>query len=379
MRAAIFNGHMLPMGGTERVILATIDVFSRLGWEVDLYVLAGFKPTDLASGFGTRARTQFRVRTTRVPAFFRGLERLPRGGVYLSLAKSFIGKRVGKCDLFIDMIPLSSLCATYSRTPDLVYWNLLPLDLWAAKKRYSLAKRLYLLPLRSLSSRFPWKLVKAHVANSWHTRNAVVERLDSKLAPIVIYPPVDLKLWSSHSREGELRNDIASFARFDPWKRHDLQLRIVRGLGSHLRVLGRAITETEVEHLRWLRETARGDEHVEFCVNLPQTEVKKLLRLSKVFIHTADAEPFGITTVEAIAAGCVPVVRDDGAAPEIVPFEELRFKTIPEGREKVRRALDGEYDHLLPKLLEHIQQFSQEAFGEAMMNCIVELSNRQSG
>ena len=72
---------------------------------------------------------------------------------------------------------------------------------------------------------------------------------------------------------------------------------------------------------------------------------------------------------EAIAAGCVPVVPDNSAHPETVPFAELRYST-EEGAARVSAALDGRYDHLLPGLQEHVRQFSEEAFQERMIGII---------
>jgi glycosyltransferase involved in cell wall biosynthesis len=283
-------------------------------------------------------------------------------------------KRVGECDLFVDMVPHLSLGATYFRLPDLTYWNLLPLN-ETSMRSYTRLGDLYLWPARRLMRRFLTRQhpVKMHVANSQYTRNAIIERVGSRLEPIVIYPPVDVSLWSFNPDDEVQRGDIASFARFDSWKRHDLQLRLVRGLDAHLKIIGRAVTDPETAHLQRLKEAVRGDRHIEFLVNLPQNEVKRLLCSSKVFIHTADAEPFGITIVEAIAAGCVPIVRDEGGAREIVPFDELRFETIEEGQEKIRRALNGEYDHLLSRLKEHVRRFDQETFRKEMTKTVLRL------
>ena len=64
---------------------------------------------------------------------------------------------------------------------------------------------------------------------------------------------------------------------------------------------------------------------------------------------------------EAITAGCVPVVPDNSAHPETVPFAELRYGT-EEAARIVREALDGRYNSLLPALRDHVQGFTEEAF-----------------
>ncbi len=69
MIAAIYNSHMLPMGGSERVTLETIEVLADLGWTVDLYLVADFKPIDLAAGLGHTVSARCRLRVTRVPSY----------------------------------------------------------------------------------------------------------------------------------------------------------------------------------------------------------------------------------------------------------------------------------------------------------------------
>ena len=88
-----------------------------------------------------------------------------------------------------------------------------------------------------------------------------------------------------------------------------------------------------------------------------------------MYLH-ASKETFGIAVAEAVAAGCVPVVPDNSAHPETVPFAELRYGTEEEAAGIVRETLGGRYDHFLPALRDHVQRFSEEAFQKAMLGII---------
>ena len=79
------------------------------------------------------------------------------------------------------------------------------------------------------------------------------------------------------------------------------------------------------EHVRSLSET----DVINVQANLPRDELRQLYSRASLFWHAAgygddsDAHPemaehFGLTTVEAMAAGCVPVVIKKGGQPEIV-------------------------------------------------------------
>lgn len=58
---------------------------------------------------------------------------------------------------------------------------------------------------------------------------------------------------------------------------------------------------------------------------LPEPEYHDLLRQADVVLASARQENFGISVVEAVAAGCVPVVPDALAYPETITDPELRY------------------------------------------------------
>ena len=74
-------------------------------------------------------------------------------------------------------------------------------------------------------------------------------------------------------------------------------------------------------------------------------------------------EPFGITTVQGIGAGCIPIVHNSGGQKEVVPFEELRYENedaIPE----LVRALEksDRIEELRDTLQKHITAFDSASF-----------------
>ena len=100
------------------------------------------------------------------------------------------------------------------------------------------------------------------------------------------------------------------------------------------------------------------------------------LRNSKVYFHCRYDEPFGITVIEAIAAGCIPIVPNSSAHPETVPFAELRYKEncIDDAREKLTSAINGKFDYLIPKLQNHIMQFDEKNFQANLFKLLISQS-----
>lgn len=115
---------------------------------------------------------------------------------------------------------------------------------------------------------------------------------------------------------------------------------------------------------------------IHFHIGIPFTELKKILEQSKVYWHATglDEDPtqqpilmehFGITTVEAMAAGCVPVVINAGGQPEIITSgtgfiwsnrAELQKYTIQLAKDETLRK------KMMQKALKRSQDFSKEAF-----------------
>jgi glycosyltransferase involved in cell wall biosynthesis len=90
-----------------------------------------------------------------------------------------------------------------------------------------------------------------------------------------------------------------------------------------------------------LRE-AHGDRIVAFGDAADRDSYESRLHRGAVVLSTARQEFFGISTVEAIMAGCLPVLPDRLAYPEIIPKEyhdRCLYSTTGEAVEKIRRHI----------------------------------------
>jgi glycosyltransferase involved in cell wall biosynthesis len=149
----------------------------------------------------------------------------------------------------------------------------------------------------------------------------------------VVYPPVSLRI-----PQAEKKNVIVSIGRFidkTNSKNHVHQLKAFSDfLGQvrdnwHLYLIGFCTFEqNEVAYLRELRDMAQGLP-VTFVVNAERNVMLRHLAEAKLFWHTAgitegqgpapsQMEHFGIATVEAMLAGCIPLVPAHGGQVEIV-------------------------------------------------------------
>jgi glycosyltransferase involved in cell wall biosynthesis len=120
--------------------------------------------------------------------------------------------------------------------------------------------------------------------------------------------------------------------------------------------------------------SSQGLNHVQMMTNLPYAELQKALSQASFVLHTKPDEHFGISTVEAIAAGCIPIIHNSGGQREVVNLDHLRFDTVEKAPCIFRNLLAATPDELaeIRQTLQcHIQKFSREAFRQAMREVLV--------
>ncbi len=219
----------------------------------------------------------------------------------------------------------------------------------------------------------------AILANSSFTAGWV-ERYWSRRAEVV-YPPVCLTV-----PELPKRNLIVSLGRFvcarTGGKQHLAQIRALREFLSRVSenwkmvLIGSCHTDNDRAYLTSVQQAAQGLPAT-FLVNADRGVVCQALAESKIFWHAQGlsnnetetphrAEHFGIATVEAMRAGCVPIVINSGGQREIVQhgsngfvcgnLDELVGNSLAVARdERLRRVLSEQ-------ARQRSMDFTEEAF-----------------
>jgi glycosyltransferase involved in cell wall biosynthesis len=219
------------------------------------------------------------------------------------------------------------------------------------------------------------------IANSEYTRTWIQRywRVDSD----VLFPPIRVQ----ELRPGRKQRRILSVGRFFArgMGHSKKQLELVEAFGRMMRrnpLEGwelHLVGGCEPGHLPYLDQIRSAAEGLPVSIhaNAPRPLVEDLFASSSIFWHATglgedeEREPwvfehFGMTTVEAMAAGCVPVVIDKAGQREIVRHgvDGYRWSSLDE-LESYTRSLAGDEGlrkRLAASAVERASAFSEEAF-----------------
>jgi glycosyltransferase involved in cell wall biosynthesis len=160
---------------------------------------------------------------------------------------------------------------------------------------------------------------------------------------------------------------------------------VTKGLKDWKFVLAVSIQDKDKEAFENMKKKTAGFP-IEFLVNKNNDELWDIYSRSKIYWHASGfgedlennpeyAEHFGISTVEAMGAGVVPVVINAGGQKEIVVEGQNGFlwDSIEELQSKTRKLIEDEslLKNLSKQAVESSKKFSAERFYQEVNNLIL--------
>lgn len=218
----------------------------------------------------------------------------------------------------------------------------------------------------------PLKLMRyqAIVCNSQFTKNHLDRRVSRKAR--VIYPPVSLSTKKICRKE----KIILSVGRFHEAKKQNVLIDAFgkgykKGLLSGWRlVLAGGLLPADEGYFRALKKQA-GNLHLSLLPNISYDELGMQYKNAALYWHATGfgetdptrMEHFGMSTVEAMAWGCVPVVYSGGGQAEIVEHKKSGFlwKTIDELIDYTV-ALSLSHTSMQESVVRRAQEFDEKKF-----------------
>jgi glycosyltransferase involved in cell wall biosynthesis len=359
-------------GGAEKVCLQIINALSSAGYKVTLLTVDKTNWHLLADRCGI------------VPMPFRQLylfEKMPVKNLYgqamltfLLWYKLVLKMRSVKGVIFNTYGEFADLMA------DICYVNALPFRIHRLlESQYSLVKcsasRVYDLFLRALDEHFRCGVL---LVNSMFVKDAVQKFLGKN--SIVVYPPVEVKKFEEVAASVDRENLVVTVSRFRREKNLGIIPRIAKCVKEGEFLIIGVADAASGGVIDWLMHEIKRfgvDDRVKLVVNPSFGEMVKCVGSAKLFLQTQFTEAFGMSVVEAMAAGCVPVVpRCGGPWFDILEQKQgvygFSYGSVEEAANLIRMLLNDEKlrGEVVARARERVRVFDSSVFERKILDVV---------
>ena len=320
-----------------------------------------------------KVRRLMGVDLPKTPEEYSIMKEIRKFGIYQrSLTALHVARFRREFDLTInthgDVMPLP-VDITYLHFP---VFALLAEEPWRYYAKYfkSLFWRAYFEPYRIMQKRLARFMFSRSLllTNSSFSRNVIRRYIRSDA--LVIYPPVEVDDYLRVSKNLDREDAVISISRFSPEKNLHLIPFIAKQLPDiSFYVVGSVRGFRSMEYYNRISELIKkmALKNVKLYPNASYKKKLEILSRCKVFLHLMPYEHFGISVVEGMASGCIPVVHKSGGQwLDIVKkgrygvgYGELSpYKIV----KAIKRAISSWDRDLIDKLAKGAHRFSSSEF-----------------
>lgn len=352
---ALVHDWLNQQGGAENVLVEMHRMFPAAPVYTSFYEPAlvdpAFRRLDIRHTWLQRLplwRTNHQALLPLYPLAFGGL-RIPSSELVLSNSSAFCkGVRIAP----------GSVHVCYCLTPTRFLW--MP-DTYLASERAPVWSRLLLPPVLAWARRWDRRAAQ-RVTQFLAISRAVADRIQRFYgrSARIVYPPVDVDRFKPTT---DVDDAFLIVSRLIPYKRIDLAVRACTELGLPLRIVGTGRAEADLRAL--------AGPTVRFLGRLPDRDVSVEMARCRAFLFPGD-EDFGITPVEAQAAGRPVVAYGSGGALDTVIDGTtgilFREQTVGSLGAALRRVDSMNFETDI--LVANARRFSRENFRRSLLEAV---------
>lgn len=388
-RVAIYDPYLDTLGGGERYCLTVAEILLKKGFHVDLFWSGDKTLIEKAEKRFSLNLTDLKI----VPDIFEikphQLELMEESRIF----SKFITKVLDPKKIKIKLKKTYQKFKTTNQYDIIFYLSDGSIPFLFAKKNFLHIQVPFTKTpnyLNSILEKPKLKLISNVICNSQFTSRFQTGDLKNKT--LVLYPPVDVDKFKIAPHK---ENIILSVGRFDNIlnaKKQDVLIDAFASLVKNHNLSdwklvlagGSLLDPNKNVYLKCLFEKAK-DLPVSFLINPPFAELQKIYSESKIYWHAAgfdvdenvhpeNTEHFGITIVEAMASGLVPVVIAKGGIPEIVEngVNGYLWENLDELVKKTKKLIDDPESLKLmsQQSIINCRSFSKENFEKRLLAII---------
>jgi glycosyltransferase involved in cell wall biosynthesis len=233
-----------------------------------------------------------------------------------------------------------------------------------------------------------WNLMRNStvITNSEFSRRAIVNAFGMNNI-YILSPPIDIETFrnvASMSNGDDERNDIVLvISRIAPHKKIENAIKLAKILkdnkiGKGMKIVGN-LYDYFFDYYSALKHMVLDlglTDYITFEINASLDKLLSIIRESRVYFHPMVGDHFGMAVVEAMAAGLIPVVPNEGGPTEFVP-REYQFNTIEQAAEIITYV----FNHLPKteriKINDNINKFSNSHYIDGFQTILNELLSRR--
>ncbi|MCW4024075.1 MAG: glycosyltransferase [Candidatus Bathyarchaeota archaeon] len=355
-KIGVFCPTLNVYGGGEYVAVAIANALAENNQNVTLFSSSQVDPKEVKNYFGESLNPA--IEAVKQTSNFKPWA---LAGFYQTILQSILAK--SKCNLLIDVF---SNCVFPWAQVSYIHYPFLNKDFYRTTFPY--LENPHLLPVGALPHVFLEKNLtsfddKLILANSHYTAGEIKKYQNKPVE--VLYPPFSsvISKIGKTTLKNPKENLVVTTSRFAPAKMLERipQIAAKTRKDINFAIIGRVYSSETLFELQKMVKQMDLENRVKFYPDASAQQKFDLLKRAKVYLHTMVGEHFGISIVEAMALGCIPLVHNSGGMVEIAPVQ-YRYETRQQAAEKIDSAISGwsEWESLYVKEL--AQKFSLENF-----------------
>jgi len=230
-----------------------------------------------------------------------------------------------------------------------------------------------------------WNLMRNSIVitNSEFSRRAIVNAFGTNNIRI-LNPPIDVETFSNvalmrNDDDNESKGHILVISRIAPHKKIENAIKLAKilkdnNIGNGMKIVGNLYYYflDYYSELRRMVSDLDLTNYVTFEINAVLDRLLSTIRESAVYFHPMVGEHFGISVIEAMAAGLIAVVPNEGGVAEFVP-PRYQFKTIEHAAEIIACIFNCAPKRERIKISKDINKFSNWHYIEGFQTILNEL------